>query len=42
MENDDSSKKEEEDFELKIKKMIDTFTKAEKWAKKIQRNTPIG
>ena len=33
MENDDSSKKEEEDFELKIKKMIDTFTKAEKMGK---------
>ena len=33
MENQDSSQKEEEDFELKIKKMIDTFTKAEKLGK---------
>ena len=29
MENQDSSQKEEEDFESKINKMIDTFTKAE-------------
>ena len=33
MENKDSSKKGEEDFEIKIKKIIDTFTKAEKLGK---------
>ena len=37
MENEDSSKKEEEDFELKIKKMIDTFTKAEKMGKETSK-----
>jgi hypothetical protein len=33
MENKDSSKKAEEDFETKIQKIIDTFTKAEKLGK---------
>ena len=33
MENQDSSKKDFEEFETKIKKMIDTFTKAEKQGK---------
>ena len=33
MENKDSSKKAEENFEIKIQKMIDTFTKAEKLGK---------
>ena len=33
MENKDSSKKAEEDFEVKIQKIIDTFTKAEKLGK---------
>ena len=33
MENKDSLKKAEEDFETKIKKIIDTFTKAEKLGK---------
>ena len=33
MENKDSTKKAEENFEIKIQKMIDTFTKAEKLGK---------
>ena len=37
MENQDSSKKEEEDFEMKVKKMIDTFTKAEKMGKETSK-----
>ena len=37
MENKDSSKKEEEDFEMKVKKMIDTFTKAEKMGKETSK-----
>ena len=39
MENQDSTKKGEEDFEVKIQKMMDTFSKAEKLGKE---NSKIG